>query len=381
VPERHVLLVTGSRGEWGYIRPILRLIDNSDDLRRSLVTTNMHLFPEFGASRRTILDEGFEPEQEIYMALDGFTGVSMAKSLGVFLMSITDTLARVQPDIVLLAGDRGEQLMTAVAASHVNIPIAHIQAGEISGNVDGLTRHALARYAHIHFASNEDAAERLRRSGEEDFRIHTVGAPQLDELIAEEGAAYEELARRFRLDADAPLVLIVQHPVTEQAAHAGEQIATTLSAVADLGLQSVLIYPNNDAGSSELRAQIDAFRGSWLRVERNVPRHEYAGLLRHASVIVGNSSSGLIEAPSFSLPAVNIGRRQEGRLRSDNVIDVEHEVDAIRSAIQRALSPEFQDGLAGMQNPYGDGRASERIAEILAEIAIDERLLYKRLTY
>jgi len=290
-------------------------------------------------------------------------------------------MARLQPDVVLLAGDRGEQLMTAVAASHVNIPVAHIQAGEISGNVDGVTRHALARYAHIHFASNDDAAERLRRSGEEDFRIHTVGAPQLDDLVAHESAAYEELVRRFRLDKDRPLALIVQHPVTEQAARAGEQIATTLSAVGDLGLQSVLIYPNNDAGSSELRARIDAFRGSWLRVERNVPRREYAGLLRHASVIVGNSSSGLIEAPSFSLPAVNIGRRQEGRLRGRNVIDVEHDADAIKNAIQRALSPEFRDGLAGMQNPYGDGGASERIARVLMEIPIDERLLYKRLTY
>ncbi len=379
--ERHVLFVTGSRGEWGYIRPILRLLDQGNSLRHSLITTNMHLLPEFGSSRRAILDEGYRPEQEIYMALDGFTGVSMAKSLGVFLMSITDTLARLEPDIVLLAGDRGEQLMAAIAASHMNIPVAHIQAGELSGNVDGLTRHALARYAHIHFASNEDAAERLRRSGEEEFRIHMVGAPQLDELIAEEAAGRDELVRRFHLDAEAPVVLIVQHPVTEQAARAGEQIATTLSAVETLGIQSVLIYPNNDAGSSELRAQVDAFRRPWLRVERNVPRRDYAGLLRHASVIVGNSSSALIEAPSFSLPAVNIGRRQEGRLRAMNVIDVDHDEVEIRTAVKRALSPEFRDRLAGMQNPYGDGQASPRIAKVLAEIPIDEHLLYKRMTY
>jgi UDP-hydrolysing UDP-N-acetyl-D-glucosamine 2-epimerase len=379
--ERHVLFVTGSRGEWGYIRPIMRLIERSDRLRHSLVTTNMHLLPEFGSSRRTILDDGFEPEQEIYMALDGFTGVSMAKSLGVFLSSITDTLARLEPDLVLLAGDRGEQLMTAVAAAHVNVPVAHVQAGELSGNVDGLTRHALARYAHIHFAANEDAAERLRRSGEQDFRVHMVGAPQLDELVAEEPAGHAELATRFRVDAGAPLVLIVQHPVTEQAREAGEQMAATLAAVAELGLQGLLIYPNNDAGSSELRAEVDAFRAPWLHVERNIPRREFAGLLRHASVMVGNSSSGVIEAPSFGLPAVNIGRRQEGRVQAANVINVDHDKDRIRDAVRLALSDEFRRGLKGLQNPYGDGRASERIVEILADVPIDERLLYKRLAY
>jgi UDP-hydrolysing UDP-N-acetyl-D-glucosamine 2-epimerase len=381
VPERHVLFVTGSRGEWGYIRPILRLIEADDRLRHSLVATNMHLLPEFGASRREIAADGFELDQEIYMALDGFTGISMAKSLGVFLASISDTIARLEPDLVLLAGDRGEQLMTAIAAAHVNVPVAHVQAGEVSGNVDGQTRHAIARYAHIHFASNEDAAERLRRTGEEEFRIHTVGAPQLDELIAEEPAGAAELAARFHVDPEEPLVLIVQHPVTEQARLAGEQMAATLAAVAGLDVQALLIYPNNDAGSTELRAQVDRFRAPWLRVERNVPRREYAGLLRHASAIVGNSSSGVIEAPSFALPAVNIGRRQEGRVQAANVIDVDHDEGRIREAVQRALSPGFRKSLDGIVNPYGDGKAGARIVDVLAGVPIDERLLYKRLTY
>lgn len=378
---RHVVFVTGSRGEWGYIRPILRLIDQDDRLRHSLVVTNMHLLPEFGSSHREILADGFAVEQEIYMALDGFTGASMSKSLGVFLTSITDTIARLEPDVVLLAGDRGEQLMAAIAAAHMNVPVAHVQAGELSGNVDGQTRHALARYAHLHFASNDDAAERLRRSGEEEFRIHTVGAPQLDELIAEEPASPAELARRFHLDPVRPLVLIVQHPVTEQARLAGEQIAATLAAVAELGEQAVLIYPNNDAGSSELRAHVDAARAPWLHVERNVPRREYAGLLRHAAAIVGNSSSGIIEAPSFALPAVNVGRRQVGRMQARNVINVGHEEAEILTALRRAVSPEFRASLGGLENPYGDGQASQRIVTALAEVPMDERLLYKRLTY
>lgn len=379
--ERHILVVTGSRGEWGYIRPVLRLIDADPGLSASLVVTNMHLLPEFGTSRHEIERDGFPIEQEIYMALDGYTGATMAKSLGVFLMSITDTIERLRPDLVLLAGDRGEQMMAATAATHMNTPVAHIQAGEVSGNVDGQTRHALARYAHVHFAANEDAAERLRRSGEQDFRIFTVGAPQLDELIAEEAASRDELAERFHLSFDEPLVLLVQHPVTEQMTQAGAQMEATLAALRELRLQTLLVYPNNDAGSVELRAKIDEFRGPWLKVERNLPRREYAGLLRESSAIVGNSSSGIIEAPAFSLPAVNIGRRQEGRIQGANVINVDHDSAKIAVAVARVLAPEFRAGLEGTASPYGDGHASERIVRILAEIPIDEKLLYKALTY
>lgn len=378
---RHVLLLTGSRGEWGYIRPVLRLIERDERLRYSLVVTNMHLSPEFGSSHREIRGDGFRIEQEIYMALDGYTESSMVKSLGVFLVSITDTVDRLRPDWILLAGDRGEQMMGALAGAHMNIPVAHIQAGEVSGNVDGQTRHALARYAHVHFAANEDAAARLIRSGEEEFRVHTVGAPQLDELLGEEGAAPEEVASRFRLTLDEPVVLVVQHPVTEQARFAGEQMQASLDALARLELQTVLIYPNNDAGSAELRARIDAFRRPWLRVERNLARRDYAGLLGVASVMVGNSSSGIIEAPSYGLPAVNVGRRQIGRIQGENVINVDHDADAIAEAIERALEPAFRQRLQGLPNPYGDGRASERIIDVLATSPVDERLLYKRITY
>jgi len=378
---RHVLVPTGSRGEWGYIRPVLRLIEQEPRLRSSLVVTNMHLLPEFGTSVHEIERDGLEVEQEIYMALDGYTGASMAKSLGVFLMSITDTIDRLRPDFVLLAGDRGEQMMAAIAAAHMNVPVAHIQAGEVSGNVDGQTRHALARYAHIHFAANEDAAERLRRSGEQEFRIHTVGAPQLDELVQEEPTPREELAARFHVSFEEPLVLLVQHPVTEQVKLVGRQMEETLAALRELRLQTLLVYPNNDAGSAELRAKIDEFRGPWLRVERNMARRDYAGLLRNSSAIVGNSSSGIIEAPAFGLPAVNIGRRQEGRIQGTNVVNVDHDRGEIAAAVRRVVAPEFRASLNGSGSPYGDGHASERIVRILAETPVDERLLYKALTY
>lgn len=378
---RKILVVTGSRGEWGYIRPILRRIDAHAQLEYALVVTNMHLLPEFGSSLREIVNDGFRVDQKIFMALDGYTNSSMAKSLGVFLTSFVDTIERVQPDIILLAGDRGEQLMAAIAGAHCNIPVAHIQAGEISGNIDGLTRHAIARYAHIHFAASQDAADRLLRSGEEAARIHKVGAPQLDELLGEDYEQPQAIAERLRFSLAKPIVLMLQHPVTEQVRSAAEQIELTLSALAELQHQTVIIYPNNDAGSSNVRATIDAHRGPWLRVERNVSRRFFSGLLRTAGALVGNSSSGILEAPSFELPCVNIGRRQKGRLQCANVINVEHNKIQILEAVQHALSPQFRKSITGIINPNGDGRASERIIDTLAGCALDEQMVMKGMTY
>ena len=378
---RKILVVTGSRGEWGYIRPILRRIEAHAQLEYALVVTNMHLLPEFGSSLREIVNDGFRVDQKILMALDGYTNSSMAKSLGIFLSSFVDTIERVQPQIILLAGDRGEQLMAAIAGAHCNIPVAHIQAGEISGNIDGLTRHAIARYAHIHFAASQDAADRLLRSGEEPDRIHNVGAPQLDELLGEDYAQPQAVADQLRFSLAKPILMMLQHPVTEQVRSAEEQIELTLSALADLKHQTVIIYPNNDAGSSSVRTKIDAYRGPWLRVERNVSRRFFSGLLRTASAIVGNSSSGLLEAPSFALPCVNIGRRQKGRLQCANVINVEHNKTQIMEAVQRAISPQFRKSIAGVTNPNGNGHASKRIVEILAGCALDEQMVMKGMTY
>lgn len=377
---RKILIVTGSRGEYGYYRPILRLIETHPELSYRLAVTNMHLLPEFGSSRREITLDGFEIQHELFMALDGSTNASMSKSLGVALLSLTDVLHNDRPDILLLAGDRGEQLMAAIAGAHLNIPVAHIQAGEVSGNIDGLTRHAIARFAHIHFAANEDAANRLIRSGEQPFRVHTVGAPQLDEFLQGHYASAAEVHERFRLNGE-PFLLMVQHPVTEEASRAAEQMTITLRALSRLNLPTVMIYPNNDAGSALSREAINEVRGPWLRIERNVSRQLYGGLMRSAAVIVGNSSSGLLEAPSFELPAVNIGRRQEGRVRAANVQDVEADELAIERAVRRAISHEFRESLRGIVNPYGDGRASQRIVQVLKDVEIDEQLLIKRLTY
>lgn len=380
---RVIVLVTGSRGEYGYIRPIVRAIERDHALDYSMVVTNLHLLPDFGYSVEDIEQDKLKISDRLYMALDGYTPASMSKSLGVSLMGVTDSLARLKPDLILLAGDRGEQLMAAIAGAHMNIPVAHIQAGELSGNIDGMTRHAITRFAHLHFASSEEAAERLRRMGEEPFRIHLTGAPQLDELVNGYYSEPEEIASLFRLNLQDPVVLLVQHPVTEEHDRAVAQMQETLEAVCALGHQTVAIFPNNDAGNHDIRRMLKRYHRPFMRIERNVPRRLFSGLMRVAHVMVGNSSSGLIEAPCFKLPAINIGTRQRGRARGNNVIDVSADRRQIRTAIERALSADFRKTLQEhCRNPYqGDGKVSERIVQILKTVPINEELLKKQIAY
>jgi UDP-hydrolysing UDP-N-acetyl-D-glucosamine 2-epimerase len=379
---RHIAILTEARSSYGYVRPIARLIETDDDLRYSLIVTNQHLLPDFGYSIEEIEADGLNVTDRIYMTLDGYTPATMAKSLGVLLLGITDALVRLQPDIVLVLGDRGDSLMAALAAAHMNIPVAHVQAGERSGNIDGMTRHAITRFAHVHFASGPDAAERLRRMGEDEFRIFTTGAPQLDELVNGDFASPDEIAQRFHVNLEDPLLLVLQHPVTEEFGEGVEQMEETLEAICELGHQTVVIFPNTDAGSDHLRLLIERYHRPFMRVERNVPRRYYAGLMRTASALVGNSSSALIEAPAMGLPAVNVGARQRDRARAANVIDAPHDRRAIADAVRRALSPEFRASFANGESPYlSDGRVSERIVKILKTIPIDERLLRKQIAY
>lgn len=341
----------------------------------------MHLLPEFGTTVREIEREGFNLRYKPSMTLAGYTPATMIKSLALFSISIIDILEGQAPDFIVIAGDRGEQFMGAMAGSHMSIPVAHIQAGEVSGNIDGQTRHAIARFSHIHFASNEDAAERLRRMGEQDFRIHNVGAPQLDEFLAGGYPGHTAIHEIYRLDPKEPYLLVVQHPVTEEMSEAGDQMAATLEAVCELGLQTILIHPNSDAGRTGIRRAIETYRRPFIHVRRSVLRDHFAGLMAAAAAMVGNSSAGILEAPSFGLPAVNIGRRQKGRMQGENVIDCEPQRAAIVAAIREAISPEFRKPLVSMTNPYGDGRSSARIVNILRTIPIDERLLVKEVTY
>jgi UDP-hydrolysing UDP-N-acetyl-D-glucosamine 2-epimerase len=315
------------------------------------------------------------------MSLDGYNHVTHAKSLGICLMSLPDIIDNEKPDWILLAGDRGEQLMGAVAAAYTYTPVAHIQAGELSGNIDGMTRHAIGKFVHMHLAANEDAVNRLIRLGEEPFRIFNVGAPQIDEMVQSRFTELTALEEKLSVNLRDGFILAVMHPVTEEADKAGEQARIFIQALNEVAFPKVVILPNNDAGSNLVKDVIYNDRYGEYYVYSNLSRGDYLGLLKNAECIVGNSSSGLLEAPTFKVPAVNIGRRQNLRFRGINVIDVPFDKGLIVKAIEKAVSAEFRQYLdENCINPYGDGHSSERILDLLIHTEVDEHWIVKNLT-
>ncbi|MDC1082171.1 UDP-N-acetylglucosamine 2-epimerase [Gammaproteobacteria bacterium] len=377
-----ILFVTGSRGEWGYIRPILRLIEKDPELEYELCVTNMHLLPNFGSSEEEIKNDGFEIKHRVFMSLDSYNHISQVKSLGIFLTSMADILASNDYDFIMLAGDRGEQLMGAIAGAYTYIPVGHIQAGEVSGNIDGAARHAIGKLAHVHFASNVDAEERLIKLAEEKFRVFNTGAPQVDEMVKTSLLDPDYFEKKYNFDITKEFFLVVQHPVTEEYDEAENQINTTFNVLEKYEQKKVIILPNNDAGSIAIQNVIKQRKTLEHVVFANLSRIEYLTLMRHSSLIIGNSSSGLLEAPTYNIPAVNIGRRQDGRVSGLNVIHTDFCETKIKKAIEKALSNEFKrmlekDGF----NPYGDGNSSENILKIVKEIHNMKDLTIKKLTY
>lgn len=379
---KKIMILTGSRGEWGYIRPIMRLAAKRSDVRIVLVVTNMHLLSSYGNSYKEIENDGFKIDYKIHMSLDGYNHVTHAKSLGLCLMGLPDIIDVEKPDWLLLAGDRGEQLMGAIAAGYTYTPVAHIQAGEVSGNIDGMARHAIGKLVHMHFAANEDAAERLIKLGEEPFRVFNVGAPQLDEMVQADYTDIQELENRLNVSLADGYILAVMHPVTEEASKSGEQAEIFIRSLNQFSLPKVVVLPNNDAGSTLVKEAILRNKAGRYYIYSNLKREDYLGLLKNSKCIAGNSSSGLLEAPTFKIPAVNIGRRQNLRFRGKNVIDVGFDAEEIGSAIKKAISKEFKEYLSRhCTNPYGDGHSSERILNLLINTKVDEKWIVKRLTY
>lgn len=379
--KRKIAIIAGSRGEYGYFQPIVREIEKRPNLDYGFVVANMHVLDRFGSSVEEIKKDNLKIEATVYNTFDGYNHLTMVKSLSVFMLQLPEILHNMEADMVLVGGDRGEQLMAAIVGAHLYKPVAHIQAGEVSGNIDGTSRHAITKFAHIHFASNQDAAERILKMGEEPFRVHNVGAPQLDDFASGLFTSREEIYKKFNLNKSKPVLLLLQHTTTEDFDRTEQHMEETMKAISDFDAQAVVILNNSDAGSNILRRVINQHRAPHMNIFSNLPRRDYGGLLNVADVLIGNSSSGILEAPTFKLPAVNIGRRQAGRLRGINVIDVEHDALEIKKAIDIAVSGEFKEKIKDCVNPYGDGASSKRIVDILENIPIDDALLVKKITY
>ena len=344
-----------------------------------LIVTGMHLSEEFGYTIKEIEKDGFE----IYAKLNTLnirdTGSEMAKYIGNTTVKLAEVFEELKPDILLLLGDRGEMLAGAISATCMNILIAHVHGGETSGSVDEGFRHAISKLAHLHFVATEESKRKLVLLGEEPNRIFVVGAPGLDD-ISENLLSPEEISKKYNLDLSKPIVLLVQHSVVTEVDKAPEQIRETLEAIVELQLQTIVIYPNADAGGRKMIKIIEEYEHTYpfIKAYKSLPRKEYLSLMNIATVMVGNSSSGIIEAPSFGLPVVNIGSRQKGRLRAKNVIDVGYNKEEIKNTILKIIyDNNFRKKLQKLKNPWGDGKASERIVRILTKIKINKDLLQK----
>ncbi len=377
---RRITVVTTSRADYGHLVWPLRELAARDDVEVRLIALGSHLSPTYGDTLLEIKRDGFAVSDEIECLLSSDTDVGMAKTIGLATLSLTDALARERPDLLLLIADRYEMLAPASVALALRIPIAHIEGGELSeGAIDQAVRNALTMMSHVHLVPTATAHKRVLAMGEEPWRVHQVGAPSIDHLRRSEIPSAEQVALGRGVELEDGYLVVAFHSVTLDRDPADEA-EPFFSALEDVDRPIVFCFPNSDAGSYEIQARARALCASRDNAHLfvNLPHLDYWGLLRGAAAIVGNSSSGIMEAPSIPLPTVNVGRRQQGRERAASVVDAPAVKGEILRALDHALSPGFREGLAGLVSPYGVGRAGERIAEILATVDLGKKLLEKR---
>lgn len=380
---KKVHILSGIRSEYDILSPVIGAISETPGLEPGVIVTGAHLSARHNYSVRQIEADGFPIVARIdsLLASDGLTG--RVKGAALQLAGLADHFATNRPDMLIVMGDREEPMTGALAASYHHIPVVHIGGGDHAedGNVDNPIRHAVSKLAHLHMVTTELSGQRLRALGEEDWRINVVGASGLDRLMAVEQMDRAELDAALGVDwAGAPYVVLLYHPTITDYEAAVMHIANITLALEATGLRVAAMVPNTDPGSDGVLAGLHDFaaRCDRARLFTFIERKVFVNLLRHARAMVGNSSAGVIEAPTLGLPAVNIGQRQRGREHADNIIFTGYELDEIAVALQRAtLDPEFRATAALMRSPYGDGKTSRRIADILARTSLDARLLHK----
>ena len=385
---RKVCVFIGSRANYSSIKSVMRAVTDHPELTLQLIVGASALLDRFGSVVDVIQDDGFEPDAKVTMIVEGETPATMAKSTGLGLLELPTLFEMLKPDIVLSVGDRFETMSTAIAASYMNIPVAHTMGGEISGTIDESIRHAVTKLAHLHFPANDAAAERIIRMGESPDTVHSVGCPRIDlvaDIMKASGAIphAEWLTREgvgAHVDPSKPFLLVNQHPVTTEYGHGREQIWETLEALDELKMPTIMLWPNVDAGSEDIATGMRTFREKrapeYIRFYKNFPIETYIRLMLSCACTVGNSSAPIREGSFLGVPAVNIGTRQTGRDRGSNVIDVGYERREIVAAIRVQLS----NGRYPSEHLYGDGNAGSRIANLLATVPlrVQKRLVFSQ---
>src|SRR3989338_8682666 len=360
---------------------ILKTIDESPKLELQLYVTGIHLTPGFGSTYQEV-KKAFPQTRPIRATFDSDDLSGAASFMGRFMTKLVETFSKDRPDFVLVLGDRPEELCVALACLYLGIPTGHFRGGEVSSTFDETARHAITKLASLHFPATKEAAKRIEKMGEEKWRIHTVGEASLDVILHQPLPSREAVLKFLGLAAGQKFILLTQHPVSYELADTSQQIRETIKAVKAIGLPVVVTYPHADAGGRKIILEIERERdNSLFKIFPSLEYKLFLALEREAAVWVGNSSGALVESSSFATPVVNIGTRQKGRQRGGNVLDVGYDQDEIIVAIKKSLALSYLAKLKRLKNPWGDGKTGKRVAEIIGNLTIDNKLLNKQIAY
>jgi UDP-N-acetylglucosamine 2-epimerase (non-hydrolysing)/GDP/UDP-N,N'-diacetylbacillosamine 2-epimerase (hydrolysing) len=378
---RTIGVVSTSRADYSYYLPLLRAITEDPELRLHLLVSGMHLVPEFGLTVKAIEADGFPIAARIETLVASDTPEAIGKSMGLAVIGFAQAFAAFRPDVLVVLGDRFEMHAAGLAALPYKLPVAHIGGGDVTeGAIDESLRHSLTKLSHLHFVAGAEQQARILQMGEEPWRVFVTGELSLDVIHTTPRLSAEEMAARFGVQLDRPFLLATYHPVTLEYEKTGEQIAQFLAALDEIGMLVLFTAPNADTAGRLIATAIQEYVADHTgsRLVESLGAEGFYTCMSMASAMVGNSSSGLIEATSFELPVVNVGNRQHGRVRARNIIDCGDTQPQIVAALKQALKPEFRTSLRGLKNPYGTGTAAAQIVHQLKNISIDEKLICKR---
>lgn len=387
--KRKIGVVTGTRAEYGYLKPLLNAIENDPDLDLQLFVTGMHLLKEYGNSIKEIERDGYKISRIVDMGSKAMSNeYDLAVSIGNGIIEFSQVFTEERPDILIVFGDRIEPFAATVSATTMNIPVAHIAGGDVGiGDIDHVMRHAITKMAHVHFTMSEQSTERVLKLGEESWRVYNVGALTLDTIFNSNLPSKAILEEKYSIPSK-PFILVAYHPTSTEWQQSEQQVDAVLRAVTsianELDMEIVVIFPNDYPGGIAIVEVLRSFskKGTNFHIIENLPNVDYLAVLGMSATFVGNSSSGIIEAPSLGVPFVCIGTRQMGRERAGNVIDVGYDRKEIEDAIRKSmLDHDFLQTVSRKESPYGDGNASKRIIEVISKIRLDNRLLQKKMTY
>ena len=379
--KRKILLVTERRADYTKLRPILKEISKSKKLDYFLIVTGSHLLTEHGKTINEIKNDGFKITSTFSMfnKTQKDNGAEMTRSFGRAVTKLSDIIEKLKPDIILTGFDIGANFAAAIIGAHMNIIVGHIEGGELSGTIDESIRHAMSKFAHIHFTSNSDATNRLKKMGENSKYIFTVGNTSLDGIKTIKKIPQSELEKKYNIDLTKKFIIILQHTVTSEINSIEKNFLKTIEVIKEINIPSIVILGNSDAGSKQI---VKVLKNSQIKGYANVPYVDYINLLQYSSALIGNSSSGIIEAPFLHIPTINIGTRQEGRLRSESVIDVEYDKNKIKNTILNIISDkQFLKKIKKQKQLYGSGNSSKKIVTIVEELNLKNFQIQKKMTY